>query len=42
MSVYGAAQPKSKECFVTKLVHTCNKETLPLMIGATLIALKVL
>ncbi|WVZ80083.1 hypothetical protein U9M48_027589, partial [Paspalum notatum var. saurae] len=33
VAVYGAAQPKFKEVFLTELVQSCNKESLPLLIG---------
>lgn len=32
-AVHGAAQPEYKEAFLAKLVHTCSKESLPLLIG---------
>ena len=33
VAVYGAAQPKFKEAFLTELVNTCSKESLPLLVG---------
>ena len=32
VAVYGAAQPKFKEAFLTELVNTCSKESLPLLV----------
>ena len=33
VAVYGATQPNFKEKFLTKLVWTCSKEKLPLLVG---------
>jgi hypothetical protein len=36
-SVYGPAQAHNKSAFLVELANTCSKETLPYIIGGTLI-----